>query len=266
MIISAGVFTGLMVDPDKIANSDLKAMYGYNNVCVMFDYSPSREYTAMVYPLFEYSFFFYVLFDYIHLRLVCKNTPQDYLLRVANCTLPVKLCLIAWFRMIFVYNIQQPDVHYGTRGVVGHTIAFFGLQLALILVAFENIMFIFATGIYFPRLGRKWTLILARTYLITFIILSSFQMWFAFGLFWGYKTLDVQGDNPNPTHLFIIWLDDRLWMVVVGLMPFWFAQVGRKNQSHIRVTFQLNSEAWEDDTVIMASTVRRSQRNLGSTA
>jgi hypothetical protein len=158
MILSAFFFTWIFVDPEQIINSDLKAMFGYNNVCVMFDYSPSREYTAMVYPLFEYSFFFYVIFDYIHRRLVCKGTPNEYLLRMANVALPIKLTLIAWFRMIFVYNVQQPDVQYGVRGIVGHTIAFFGLQLALILVAFENIMFIFATGIYYPRLGRRWTL------------------------------------------------------------------------------------------------------------
>lgn len=89
-------------------------------------------------------------------------------------------------------------------------------------------------------------------------------MWFAFGLFWGYPTLDVQGPNPNKTHQFIIWLDDRLWMIFVGLMPFWFAQVGRKNQSHIRVTIQLNSKAWEDETEVANGTV--SMRNAGGVA
>jgi hypothetical protein len=158
MIMMAIVFTKLFVDPEQIINSDLKAIYGFNNICVMFDYSPSREYTAMVYPLFEYSFFIYVVFDYIHLRLVCKGTSKEYLIKIANVLLPVKLTLIAWFRMIFVYNIQQPDNKYGVGGMIGHTLAFFGLQLALILVAFENIMFIFATGLYYPRLGRRWTL------------------------------------------------------------------------------------------------------------
>lgn len=157
MILSAALFTSLFVDPEMITNSDLKDIYGYNNVCVLFDYSPSREYTAMVYPLFEYSFFLYVVFDYLHLRLVCKNTDRHYLVKIANVALPIKLTLIAWFRMIFVYNIQQPDVVYGVRGVVGHTLAFFGLQFALILVAFENIMFHFANEISFPRLGRFWT-------------------------------------------------------------------------------------------------------------
>lgn len=210
----------------------------------------------MIYPLFEYSFFFYVLFDYIHLRLSCKGNPTlQGLLRMGTILLPIKLVFIAWFRMIFVYNVQQPVVAYGVRGVVGHTMAFFGLQLALIMVAFENIMFIWMTGIFYPRLGRAWTKRLSILYFCLFVANTTFQMWFAFGIFWDYDTLNVRGDNPNPNHQFLIWCVDRSWMFLVGVMPIWFAQVGRKTQAHIRMTMELNCDAWEEHVNVTEGTV-----------
>lgn len=147
----------------------------------------------MAYPLFEYAFLLYVVFDYIHLRLVLKDTPQQWILTFANFMFWVKIVLISWFRMIFVYSVSQPDVKYGVRGVVGHTLAFFGFQSGLIIVALENILFIQYTGIVFPGLTAKWTRRLSWVYLALFILNTAAQMWFAFGIFWGYKTLDVQG-------------------------------------------------------------------------
>ena len=212
----------------------------------------------MIYPLFEYTFFFYVVLDYIHLRLVCKgdNNLQG-LLTMGNIALPFKLLFIAWFRMIFVYNVQQPYVPYGVRGVVGHTMAFFGLQLSLIMVAFENIMFIWKTGIAFPRLGLVWTRRLSLVYLGLFVLNTTFQMWFAFGIFWGYDTLDVRGENPTRNHQLILLRVDRSWLVLVGVMPIYFAQSGRKTQSHVRFTMELNSDAWEGFVDVTERTVSK---------
>ena len=212
----------------------------------------------MIYPLFEYSFFFYVVLDYVHLRLTCKGDPSlQGLLTMGTVLLPFKLIFIAWFRMIFVYNIQQPGVQYGVRGVVGHTMAFFGVQLSLIMVAFENIMFIWLTGIVYPRLGPTGTKILSIVYLVLFAVNTTFQMWFAFGIFWGYETLNVRGDRPNPSHQLIIFLVDRTWLLMVGIMPIWFAQIGRKTQAHIRMTMELNSDAWKDHVNVAECTVSK---------
>ena len=242
--------------PARVAYSLVSDLLLCIQICVLFDYSPSREYTAMVYPLFEYTFFLYVVFDYIHLRLVCKGSPKlEGLVTLSNILMPVKFLLIAWFRMIFVYNVKQPFVDFGLRGVVGHTMAFFGFQLALIMVSFENILFIMKTNVVYPRLGPYWTKFCCVLYLCLFIPNTFFQMWFAFGIFWGFDTLNVHGDNPNPMHQLMIMLVDRMWMILVGMLPLWFAQVGRKTQAHIRVTFELNTEAWEDDIHVTEGTV-----------
>jgi hypothetical protein len=200
----------------------------------------------MVYPLFEYAFFYYVVLDYIHLRLSVKgNARLEWLLTMGTVALPFKLLLIGWFRMIFVYSITQPKVPFGVRGVVGHTLAFFGLQFALIMVAFENIAFIWFTGIMYPNLGSYWTKRLAGLYFFLFVVNSTFQMVFAFGIFMGNDFLNVSGENPNQQNQLLILFVDRMWLLLVGILPIWFAQVGRKTQAYVKITLELNSDAWE---------------------
>ena len=150
-----------------IYDSDLKHMFGYNNTCVYWDYSPSREIIAMIYPLFEYSYFIYVVFDYIHLRLACPHVPgtAQWLQTLGNIVTPIELLLIAWFRMIFVYTVYDTKQYEGPiRGVVGHTMSFFGVQLALILIAFENGTYIFSN---FAKTTRIQTLSLVALMLVT---------------------------------------------------------------------------------------------------
>jgi hypothetical protein len=210
----------------------------------------------MIYPLFEYAFFYYVILDYIHLRLSVKRNPRlEWLLTMGTVALPIKLLLIGWFRMIFVYNIQQPKVPFGVRGVVGHTLAFFGLQIALIMVAFENISFIWFTGIMYPYLGASWTKGLSALYFCLFVLNSSFQMVFAFAIFMGNDFLNVSGNNPNRQNQMLIFVLDRMWLLLVAVMPLWFAQVGRKTQAYVKITLELNSDAWDEQVEVTDRTV-----------
>merc|ERR1712032_568386 len=54
---------------DLNTQSHLVDLFGYNNICAMWDYSPSREATAMIYPLFEYSLLVYIVLNFIHVKL-----------------------------------------------------------------------------------------------------------------------------------------------------------------------------------------------------
>ena len=46
-------------------------------------------------------------------------------------------------------------------------------------------------------------------------------------------------------------------MFLVGVMPIWFAQVGRKTQAHIRMTMELNCDAWDELVNVTEGTVSR---------
>jgi hypothetical protein len=129
--------------------------------------------------------------------------------------------------------------------------SFFGVQFALILVAFEHILFINLTNIEYPLLGRRGTKIMSWVYLGLFVPNTIFQIVFAGSIFWtDHPILDVAGPTPNPTHILIIFVVDRMWLFLVGVMPLLFAQVGRKTQAYVKITLELDSEAWNQEPVV----------------
>jgi len=145
--------------------------------------------------------------------------------------------------MIFVYqvNMEQPDYpeEYGPyiEGALGHTMGFFGLQLALILVALENVLFINLTGVEYPWLGAKGTKIASWLYLIVVAPLTLFKIYVATMALLGMKI-----DSFETIGRIV----DNVWMLLVALMPIFFAQIGRKTEAHLKITFERDSSAWKD--------------------
>ena len=210
----------------------------YFKICVYWDYTPSRELTALFYPLFEYSFFLYVIFDFIQSRLYFKDTIP-WLYGFALWTLPIKLVLIAWFRMIFVYQVDAPELEYDTffnlRGVVGHTLGFFGMQLALLLVSLQNITQILGQGIVYPWLGDRGTPRACYVYMVVTVVVTFFKIYNASMIFMG-----------HPLNINHIWAHsaDRIWMILVAVMPLLFAEVSRRTEPYLKITFRLDSDVW----------------------
>jgi hypothetical protein len=243
MCLLAIILSKTMIPPQVIEESDLKDVFGYNNICVYWDYTPSRELTALFYPLFEYSFLLYVILDYFQIRLCFQSSTRTNILIWNNISLPIKVVLIAWFRMIFVYQVNMKQPEYGegygpyVDGALGHTMGFFGLQLALILVALENVLFINFTQVEFRYLGKAGTRFCGWLYVLVVIPLTLFKIYVAFTALIGRKI----------NHFMVIGrVVDLFWMVLIALMPLMFAQVGRKRSAHLKITIERDSIAWKD--------------------
>ena len=178
------------------------------------------------------------MFDFIQTRLYFKDTIP-WLYTFALWTLPIKLVLIAWFRMIFVYQVNAPELEYETffnlKGVVGHTLGFFGMQLALLLVSIQNMTQILGNGIVYPWLGVRGTPRACYVYMVVAIVVTFFKIFNASMIF-----------LEHPLNLHQIWAQtaDRLWMVLVALMPLLFAEVGRRTEPYLRITIGLDSDTW----------------------
>lgn len=207
------------------------------------DYTPSRELTALYYPLFEYSFLLYVILDHIQFRLAFTDNHRPGIILLAKITLPIKVLLIAWFRMIFIYqvNMEQPDYPEGygpyIEGALGHTMGFFGLQLALILVAMENVLFINLTGMEYPLLGLRGTRIASWIYFAVVTPLTLFKIYVAYTALIGRKINNF---------IVVGRVVDLIWMILIAFMPIVFAQIGRKTESHVKITLERDSIAWKD--------------------
>lgn len=117
-----------------------------DNICAYWDYSPSRELTAMFYPLFEYSLLIYLCLDFLATAIANKRGQiKPWFWRFSQIVFPLCIFLCSQFRMIFV------SIAY--ENVQGHTAGFLGLQVALILIAFHNAIFIWESNTAYKQLG-----------------------------------------------------------------------------------------------------------------
>lgn len=194
--------------------SVLMATFGFNNICVYWDYAPSREATALVYPLFEYSILAYVILDFLQMKNDHDNgLLKDGMYKTSKVLLWVKIVLIAWFRMIFVCSVfNDPIPFFGTEmpAVVAHTLGFFGMQFALILIAFENVAYAYYTDKEIFGMSASLSKILAAVYLVILALVTVLKISWASSIFiYGTPWIDA----PWP-HIF-----DRTWMLLVAFLP-----------------------------------------------
>ena len=184
-----------------------------------------------MYPLFEYTLAAYVVFDFLQRKndydngLLCEKTYK-----VSSILLWVKIVLIAWFRMIFVCVVDQgPIPFFGgeIHAVTAHTLGFFGLQFALVLIAFENVAYMIITEKDMWGMSVETTKKAAIAYLVILFVVTCLKISWASSIFiFGSPWID----EPWP-HIF-----DRFWMLLAAVMPLFFAQWGMRNEPDMVIT------------------------------
>ena len=84
---------------DFKTQSHLIQLFGFANICANWDYSPSRELTAMVYPLFEYSLLVYLCLDFLNTKLSYQRGElEEWFWSFSKIVFPINLFLCAQFR------------------------------------------------------------------------------------------------------------------------------------------------------------------------
>jgi len=225
-----------------LATSHLTELFGFTNVCVYWDYEPSRQLVAMYFPLFEYSLAIYVFLDFINTMLAYKRgeLPEWYWSLVRIVTLPT-IILIAWFRMIFVFvAYEEPHLHSG---------AFLGMQIALFSVALTNTCYVLLTKQSYPTLclSARSTAVLAYTYLICNVAISSVKM---------YSTAYIVKNTLAPPYYLydtpipgkcLGQLIDMAWMLFNAIIPIFVAYTRRHNEDPLTIEFSIPTPTYEGD-------------------
>jgi len=210
--------------------SVLMATFGFNNICVNWDYSPAREATAMVYPIFEYLLIAYIIVDYLQIVNDYDNDRVSAgIKKSANILLWLKIVLIAWFRMIFVCTVLGEDIPifgFELKSVVAHTLGFFGMQFGLILIAFQNVVYIYYKGVSMWGMSTDLTMKMAALYLVTLFVITCLKISWASSIFM-YGTPWISGGWPK--------FFDRTWMLLAAFMPLLFAAHGIKTEPNMTI-------------------------------
>jgi hypothetical protein len=209
-------------------------------ICTNWDYSPSRELTAMVYPLFEYSLLLYIILDFLVSAISYKKGYlSERYWTVAKTVFPCMLVLCAWFRMIFVVEAYS--------NVQGHTAGFLGLQISLVTVAIMNTAYILETGTSFDFLGGlKGTRIAAYVYITVDMIICAIKVYLSSFIVFGWG---LANDNIYPQwalesafggDMKIGQVVDVIWMICNALCPVIISYKRSKSEKPIIFTIDID--------------------------
>ena len=220
MVLFAICMHSLFVRGVDMEDTPLVRLFGYNNICIYWDYTPSRELTAMFYPLVEYPLLAYVVLNWLQVRQSYRQgAAPKWLYRLSSALLPVKLVLLSWFRMIFVVLAFEDTM--------GHALGFQGLQLSLVLVALQDVLFMEALQIAWPHFGRKLTRVLHWTYFVALIVVTFLKLLIVLTLF--YASAPVVDPKTSSGAAFCQILD-RLWMLLAAVLPIALAELERRSE------------------------------------
>ena len=215
MVLLAIIVTSVAVDVD-MNTTPLIETFGYNNICIYWDYSPAREIAAMFYPIVEYPLVAYVVLTFLQYKAsVEKGLVPTWFYRLSMVIMSVQLVLFAWFRMIFVIEA------FGD--VVGHTMGFLGLQLGLVLNSLHNAIYnhILGTsldsmaGLQWTRIGTRGTRILFWCYVVLLTVVTTIKLAHTMTLFAGSPFVDT----TTPSGARFAQSMDLLWMLLAAVLP-----------------------------------------------
>lgn len=222
MILFCVTLTKIFVDPDLVENSPLVDMFGYNNICIFFDYPPARVATAMFYPFVEIPLLMYIVFNFLRLREAYFERPSllkrsEFIMGVVF--FPICFILAMYFRMVFVVE--------AFKDVVGHTLGFQGLIVSLALVAVQNHIYNKATNsIVFPR--KPW---IATTYLVTLLVVTVIKLILVWSIFLKMPIISPQTSFGAGLGRFL----DIVWMILAAIVPLGIAVYQRKRTRNFKI-------------------------------
>lgn len=216
--------------------TDLMKIFGFNNICANWDYSPSTQLTGMIYPAFEYSLLLYLLLDYYQIKNDMLNGifPQEKA-KLMEIMFWVKIVLVAWFRMIFICKVTDSNITIGSieiQAVVAHTLGFWGLQLGLVLIAFENVLYLTYRQQSMWCFSPEMTVKMGYVYIVCLFTLTVLKISWAGSIF-------ATGTPWIPNEL--AGMFDKAWMVLAALMPVFFSYNGMQRDPPMIITI-VNAE------------------------
>lgn len=210
MVILAIVITSASGAVADMNDTALTKILGYNNICVYWDYEPSRSFIAMFYPIVEGLLCLYFLGHVFRCQIACLTGAMTK--AELNFQLALSFFTIlfgVWFRMIFVEHMDE-DTGIGEQR--GHVAGFLCLQICMILLETQNFFYLRATWEY----GKHW---LGPVAYAVYLIICGIKLILGIGVTVGKPLLDI--DNANQVTFARTM--DVLWMVVNAICPIFFS-------------------------------------------
>lgn len=189
ILLVGAILTETLVDVDPHTTAIYK-LFGFNHSCNWLDHEPSRTVSAMLLPLWEVPFLFYLIFNFLRIQDAYKeNKAPRYAYVVSGIFLPIEILLTVWFRIVFVWS---PEVSF-----LYHYLPYIGFQFLLFMVAFENALYFYAM----KALPFKNSRFMAISYLVVLFLVTLAYTVIGLSSAFGHPILDLIHD-PGQRLLF----------------------------------------------------------------
>jgi len=224
---------------DFYTENHLADAFGYGNICTDWDYSPSREITALYFPFFEYSLVIYIVLEWVTVKISHKRGElPDWYMRCATTLYPLCIFLCICFRMIFIA--------LATESVNLHTAGFLCLQIALLTVAVMNVWYVLLTGQSYPNWSKARIARFAKIYLYLNVLISSLKI---------YGTIQIVKTGKGPAFyyitpipdLFLGQILDLFYMLLNVLIPIFIAFKRRQSEDPLKFEISIPNHCYEGE-------------------
>jgi hypothetical protein len=198
--------------------------FGFNHICNVFDHQPSRTVSALLILFFIVPMALFVVLSYFRTRdAVREGRVARWVLTYSAVTTPFIFLSVCYTYMWFV---ESPD----EAGFVPHYIPYVMLQLAIGLLAINEVAFLRYTGTL-PFGVSRWV---ADAYLVVLITTTLLCQLAVFSLLLGVPILDSPHDETQRM-MFQALMYSYSFLAIV--MPIPLAIRNRKNGNINTITF-----------------------------
>ncbi|MBI3272002.1 MAG: hypothetical protein HYZ53_23615 [Planctomycetes bacterium] len=192
-------------------------IFGFNHICNVFDHQPSRTISALLVLFFILPMAGFVVSSYYRTYDAAKEGRVPMRLQTYNkCITPFVLLSVCYTYMWFV---NPPD---GDYGFIAHYLPYVALQLALGLLAIQEVGFLVCSGV----LPFGVSVGVAKGYLALLLSTTLACQVAVFTLLLGFPILDSPND-PTACMVFQVLIYFYAFLAVV--MPIFLAAANRKN-------------------------------------
>ena len=223
ILLVGAILTNTLVDVPPESTAIYK-LFGFNHTCNLLDHEPSRTVSAMLLPLWEVPFLFYVIFNFLRIQDAYKeNKAPLYTYVVSAILLPIEILLTVWFRIVFVWNPQD--------NFLFHYLPYIGFQFLLFLVAFENALYFYAM----KALPFNNNRLMAIGYLVLLFVVTGVYTVVGLSVAFGHPILDLTGD---PAQLFFFKTLTKFYSVLVIPVPIVLSIFELKRSPNHKISFE----------------------------
>jgi hypothetical protein len=234
-MVATGIFLTRAFSSVDLDQTLLREVFGYNNICVYFDYPPSTYVLPFLWAGTLVVLLAYLGAHWLHMRSeLVQGTLSLGLYRTLTALKVAEALALVAFSTIFAVAPEGRD-----HTLMIHTVPFFLLQIGLVSLALSNTVHGIRGG-YWRRLELpSWFHRGAIVYCVVFAVVVAVKIPMTANSLLGSPWWDQRESFELMAISF-----DRAFLVLGGLVPMWKSAYLLRTRSHLLENVRVSAGTW----------------------